>query len=58
MAYRIGFDGKTISDANDFRKSEAIVRQIETEFGLATASSPEKFKRKPHSRANIQKNLP
>lgn len=54
MACRIGFDGKTISDANDFRKSEAIVRQIETEFGLAAAPSPKRFKPKPHSRANIQ----
>jgi Relaxase/Mobilisation nuclease domain/Large polyvalent protein-associated domain 7 len=56
MACRIGFDGKTISDANDFRKSEAIVRQIETEFGLAAVPSPSAFKPKPSNRAkNNQK---
>ena len=56
MACRIGFDGKTISDANDFRKSEAIVRQIEAEFGLAAVPSPGGFKPKPSRRAkNNQK---
>lgn len=51
MACRIGFDGKTISDANDFRKSEIIVRQIEAEFELATVLSPDGFKPKPRSRS-------
>ena len=53
MACRIGFDGKTISDANDFRKSEAVVRQIETQFGLAAVPSPAAFKPKPgrHTKA-------
>lgn len=46
MACRIGFDGKTVSDANDFRKSEAIVRKIEIEFGLAATPSPDGFKPK------------
>ncbi|HYW57452.1 MAG TPA: relaxase/mobilization nuclease domain-containing protein [Polaromonas sp.] len=51
MACRIGFDGKTISDANDFRKSEAVVRQIEAQFGLAAVPSPDGFKPKPSRRA-------
>ncbi|NHZ81572.1 relaxase/mobilization nuclease domain-containing protein [Massilia sp. CCM 8695] len=55
MACRIGFDGKTISDANDFRKSEAIVRRIETEFGLAAVPSVDSFKPKSHARAIAQK---
>jgi len=46
-ASRIGFDGKTISDANDFRKSEAVVRKIETEFGLVAVPT---FSEKPHAR--------
>lgn len=54
MACRIGFDGKTVSDANDFRKSEAIVRQIEAEFGLAAVPSPSGFKPKPSSRAKTK----
>ncbi|MBA2675552.1 relaxase/mobilization nuclease domain-containing protein [Ramlibacter sp.] len=51
MACRIGFDGKTISDANDFRKSEAVVRQIEAQFGLAAVPSPDGFKPTPSRRA-------
>lgn len=56
MACRIGFDGKTISDANDFRKSETVVRQIEARFGLAAVPSPEGFKPKSSRRpkANYQ----
>jgi len=52
MACRIGFDGKTISDANDFRKSEAVVRQIEAQFGLAAVPSPLSFKPKPSRTRN------
>jgi hypothetical protein len=47
MASRIGFNGKTISDANDFRKSEAVVRQIEAQFGLAAVPSPPGFTSQP-----------
>lgn len=45
LACRIDINGKTISDANNFRKSEAIVRSIEREFGLVAVASPTKFKR-------------
>lgn len=55
MACRIGFDGKTISDANDFRKSEAIVRKIEAEFGLVAVPSPDGFTPKPSIRARATK---
>ena len=51
MACRINIYGKTISDANSYRKSEAIVRQIEAEFGLAAVPSPDGFKPKPSRRA-------
>jgi hypothetical protein len=50
MACRISFDGKTVSDANDFRKSEAVVRKLEIEFGLAVVASPDGFMSKPHTR--------
>ena len=52
MACRISFDGKTVSDANDFRKSEAIVRRLEFEFGLAAVVSPDGFKPKPSAKTN------
>ncbi len=46
IACRIGFDGKTVSDANDFRKSEAVVRRLESEFELVSVASPKGIKRK------------
>lgn len=59
MACRIGLDGKTVSDANDFRRSETIVRQIEAEFRLAAVPSPDGFKAKPRSHAKTkQKKTP
>ena len=51
MACRVGFDGKTISDSNDFRKSEAVVRQIEARFGLAAVPSPDCFTPKSSRRS-------
>lgn len=54
IACRIGFDGKTVSDANDFRKSEAIVRKLEAEFGLQTIAAPEGFKPKPGTKEKKQ----
>lgn len=34
MASRVDFDGRTVSDANDFRRSEQLVRAIEQQYGL------------------------
>lgn len=46
IACRIDIHGKTISDANSYRKSEAIVRRLEHEFGLVAVASPTGIKRK------------
>lgn len=51
MACRIGFDGKAVSDANDFRRSEAVVRQIEARLNLAAVPSPNGFAPKSSRRA-------
>jgi hypothetical protein len=40
IACRIGLDGKTISEANDYRRSEAIIRRIERKWGLIAVPSP------------------
>jgi hypothetical protein len=40
IACRIDLCGKTISDANSYRKSEAIVRRLEADFGLIAVASP------------------
>jgi hypothetical protein len=45
MACRIDLRGKTISDANSYRKSEAIVRRLEADFGLTAVASPTGLKR-------------
>lgn len=39
MACRIDANGKTVSDANDFRRAEAAVRGIEADFGLIAVAS-------------------
>lgn len=44
MACRIRYDGSTVSDANDFRRSEAIVRKLEADLGLIAVASPERFR--------------
>lgn len=51
LACRIDISGKTISDANNYRKSEAIVRSIERDFGLLAVASSTKFKRVRYAQA-------
>lgn len=34
VASRIGLDGKTVSDSNDYARSEEVIRGLEKEFGL------------------------
>ena len=46
IACRIGLDGKTISEANDYRRSEAIIRRIERKWGLIAVPSPPVHKSK------------
>lgn len=40
MACRIDFNGKTISDANDYRRAEAAIRRIEADYGLIAVPDP------------------
>ena len=47
MACRIDQHGKTISDANDFRRAEAAIRRIEQLFGLTVVASPKPKKARP-----------
>ena len=46
IACRIDIHGKTISDANSYRKSEKVVRQLERDFGLVAVASPTGAKRR------------
>lgn len=47
MACRIDLNGKTVSDANDFRRAEAAIRGIERDFGLIAVPDPPRRKPKP-----------
>lgn len=45
LASRIRPDGKTVSDQNNFRRSEKLVREIEARYGLVQLAAPTKKKR-------------
>jgi len=47
MACRVGWDGKTISDANDYRRAEAAIRAIERDYGLVAVPDPPSKKPTP-----------
>lgn len=40
MACRINLNGKTVSEANDYRRAEAVIRRIEADFGLIPVPDP------------------
>lgn len=42
LANRITFDGEVVSDSNNYKKSEAILRHIEQQFGLTTVQSSQR----------------
>lgn len=46
MACRIDANGKTVSDANDYRRAEAAVRGIEADFGLIAVASSQTTKQR------------
>ena len=57
IASRIDFSGKTVSDSNDFRRSEAIVRKIEQELHLRrlpSPASPKPFNRNANQPEEVQ----
>lgn len=43
VANRIGFDKKTVSDSNNYRKMAAYCRKMELQFGLTQVLSPRQF---------------
>ena len=42
LALRTKFDGSTVSDSNNYKRSEKIVRQLETKYGLQQAEDSER----------------
>lgn len=47
MACRVRLDGRTVSDANDYRRAEASIRGIERDYGLLSLPDPPRGKPKP-----------
>jgi hypothetical protein len=47
MALRLNSSGRTVSDANDFRRAEAAIRSIERDFGLIAVPDPPPPRRQP-----------
>jgi len=45
VANRIGFDGKTVTDSNSYKKMAAYCRQMEQKFELQQVLSPKRFLR-------------
>jgi hypothetical protein len=43
VANRVGFDGKTVSDSNNYKRMAEFCRKIEQEYQLTAVLSPEKF---------------
>jgi hypothetical protein len=43
IANRIGFNGKTVSDSNNYQKISTFCRKIEREYNLTEVLSPKKF---------------
>lgn len=52
VANRIGFDKKTVSDSNNYKKTAAFCRKMEFKFNLRQVLSPKKFL------SRDQRNLP
>lgn len=46
LASRIGLDGKTVSDSQDYKRSEAVIREIELEYDLSPVVSSRKAERR------------
>src|SRR5690554_4895377 len=42
LALRTKFDGSTVSDSKNYKRSEKIVRQLETKYGLQQAEASER----------------
>jgi len=55
VANRIGYDGKTASDSNSYKRIAAYCRTMEIEYGLTKVLSPNKFLRPQQRIAQSQR---
>ena len=57
LACRIRPDGSTVSDQNNYRRSEKVVREIEAKFGLVQLAAPTPKQRKTKEEAPMNDKL-
>lgn len=54
VANRVNMEGKTVTDKNDFRKTEAILRSFEQEYGLKKVENSQESKAKQLSKGQVE----
>jgi hypothetical protein len=54
VANRVNMAGKTVTDKNDFRKTEAILRSFEQEYGLKKVENSQESKARQLSKGQIE----
>lgn len=57
IANRVRPDGSVVSDSNDFKRQEAIMRQLEQRFDLSPVQNSEKAQRRALSKREIEFSL-
>lgn len=54
LANRITFDGEVVSDSNNYKKSEAILRDLEKQFGLTVVQSSRRTRERAAKKDEIE----
>lgn len=54
---RIGFDGKVVSDSHDYRRQEALMREIERDYQLQPVEASRDVIKRPATRGEIEEGL-
>lgn len=54
LVNRITFDGEVVSDSNNYKKSEAIVRKLEAKYGLVTVAPSKEASQRAVTKAEIE----
>lgn len=54
LVNRIGYDGKVVSDSNDFARTEKILRELEKRYNLTTVQSSKQAKRRAVTKDELE----
>lgn len=55
LVNRIGFDGGVVSDSNNYKRSEAVVRSIEERYGLTRVTDSKQTQRRAPKKNEVEK---